>query len=97
MHAAVLASVTLDGGTRVEIHELVAVGGYFEVGDGHDADDGKERPGGLPALGTPAGVVVEDVAGDGHFDSLTSAVAFQRSSREVIFAFCKAIVDEWMK
>lgn len=92
--AAGLAGVALDGGAGVEDVQFLRVGSHFDVVDGHDGDDGEERAFGLPALRAAAGVVVEDVAGDGYFYFVAGAVALEGSSREVGCAFSDAIVDQ---
>jgi hypothetical protein len=54
VHTAVLAGVALDHGRFVDDGELVLVGGDAQLVAGHDADDGEERAGGLPAFGAAA-------------------------------------------
>lgn len=91
--AAVAAGVSLDGGALVDDLELVAVGGDGELVLGDDGDDGEEGALGLPALGAAAGVVVEDVAGEGHLDGLALAVAAEPAPLEGGAALGEAVVD----
>jgi len=63
MDAAFIAGVAEDRGVGVEDVEFVSIGGHGDVRDGDDSDDSKERTAGFIALGTAAGVVVEDVGG----------------------------------
>lgn len=94
VHAAVLAGVALDGGGLVDDGQLGPVGGHGELVAGHDGNHGEERAGGLPALGAAAGVVVEDVGGERHFDGGGAALAVQLAAGEVGAALGEAVVDE---
>lgn len=94
MDSALLAGVALDSGRLVDYAQLVTVGCYAEVVTGDDTDDGEERTGWFPALGTAAGVVVRDVALYGDLDFVLWAVAVEVSAGEVGVAFGDSVVDE---
>ncbi|KAG7149895.1 hypothetical protein HYQ46_001185 [Verticillium longisporum] len=64
MNAAAGASVAQDSGARVDNGQLVAVGRHLELVNGHGGDDGEQSTLWLPALGTAAGMVVDDVAAE---------------------------------
>jgi hypothetical protein len=93
MDTTFFAGVTEDCGVGVEDVEFVSIGSYGQVGDGDDSDDGEERTAGFVALGAAAGVVVEDVGGEGYFYFVAWAVAMQFPTGEVLGAFRDAIVD----
>jgi hypothetical protein len=54
VHAAVLAGVALDHGRLVDDGEFVLARGDAQLVAGHDADDGEEGVGRLPAFGAAA-------------------------------------------
>ena len=62
--------------------------------DGNDGDDGERCASRLPALGTAAGVVVNDVAGDRDFDLIGRAMALERTAGERAGALLEAVVDQ---
>jgi hypothetical protein len=51
----------------------------------------------LPALGTTAGVIVEDISGDLDLSWVGFAEAAQSAAREVCLAFGDAVVDQRME
>lgn len=93
MYSTFFTCVSQDRGGGIEDVEFGGVGGYGEGGGGDDANDCEEGPGGFPALGAAAGVVVEDVSFDSDFNFVGGAEAFQDPALEGGGAFCDAIVE----
>jgi hypothetical protein len=93
MDTAFFASVTEDRDAGVENVEFASIGSDGEVGAGDDGDDGEERTGGFVTLRAAAGVVVEDVGGEGYFYFVVWAVAMQFPTGEVLGALREAIID----
>jgi len=86
--------VSLDGGGGVRDVQLLGVRRDGQVVARYDGYDGEERAGGLPAFGTTAGVVVEDVGGEGDLDAVAGAEAVQRAAGEGGGAGGDAVVEE---
>lgn len=93
MDPALLTSVPLNSGVWVDDGEFGGVGCDGDVGDGNDADDGEECSGGFPALGTPTGVVVQNVAAECYFDFVGGTVAMEFSAGEGGASFGDAVVN----
>jgi hypothetical protein len=97
MNTTLLAGMTLDGGAFINDAQLVLVGRHREIRNGNNSDNREESACRLPALRTPTGVIVKDIAGDGDLYFVTQAMAMQLSTGEVIAALCKAIIYQRMK
>ena len=96
--ATVLASMALDGCAFVHDDQLLLVGCDLDIVGRNNPDEGEESSGGLPALGTPADVVVKNVAGDGHLHTgVAWTMAVKLSTRETVTSFGDPIVDQRMK
>jgi len=80
VRTALLARVAKDCAIGVHHGKLVAVLGNFDVGGGSDGNNGEEGAFWFPALGTAAGVVVEDVSIDLDLDWVGFAEAAQAAA-----------------
>jgi acetylornithine/succinyldiaminopimelate/putrescine aminotransferase len=93
MDTAFFAGVALDRRGGVDDMQFIGVGGHGDGVFGYYADDGEEGAAGLPAFAAAAGVIVGDVAGEGHFDFVGGAVAVELSACEVGVALLDTVVD----
>jgi hypothetical protein len=93
VHATILARVALDDGRGVDDFELVAVGRDAEFLARNDADDGEQRPIGLPALRTSARVVESNVRVERNFYGLRVAFAAKLTAGATVCLLFSAAVD----
>ena len=74
MDPAILTRIPYNNRILINSLEFILTGLDLEFLDGNNADEGEERAVWLPAFGTPAGVVVRDIAGEVDFHWIRGAV-----------------------
>ena len=97
VYAALLASVPLDCHAFINNLQFLSVGGDFNLVDRNDGDDSEDGARGLPAFGAAAGVVMEDIAAEIHFNFVVGAVATELTAGEAVAAFCDAVIEKGVK
>src|SRR5262245_5574126 len=82
VHAAILASVSLNGGVGVHDLELFGILGHTELVARHNGDLREQGARGLPAFGAPTDVIIGALRCNAHLNGITRAFAHKPPSSE---------------
>src|SRR5947209_6997757 len=93
VHAALAASVTLDGGIGIDDLELVRIFRDSKLVASHHRDLREHRAGRFPAFGASAYVIEGGLRGDGHLYGVARTFALKRAAREARRALLDPIID----